>query len=361
MKLTITKRFFRIVSCAVAGALLWANSLLQAQDLHFSQYNTVPLYTNPALAGHDLDLTFSGNYRTQWKSVNSAYTTLQLTAIYPLYWKGKRDGHYGGIGASVFSDVAGQYKNFKTTAFNVSAAYNLNLSEDKYHRLSYGLQVGFIQKAINFDNLRWGESYNAFMGYDPSIPISEDQYQDAKIYPDVTAGAVWFYNPMRNYLLKGFSANSGISVAHINMPNQSPIDGVKDKLPILLKYHGGLEWSIYKNTVFSPNVLIMKQGVDQQINVGGYFGYLLWNKYKNLTNNKIRTSIHVGVWYRLEDSFIYSINIRNNHFNFGFSYDMNRSNLYRNAGTTGAYEVSLAIKKYDPKKRKRKRFSSPLY
>jgi type IX secretion system PorP/SprF family membrane protein len=166
---------------------------------------------------------------------------------------------------------------------------------------------------------------------------------------------------MKNYLLKGFSAHSGISAAHVNAPNQSPVDAIKKKLPILLKYHGGLEFSVYKNTVVSPNVLVMTQGVDKQYNVGAYIGYILWNRYKNVSNNKARTAVQLGVWYRLEDSFIYSINIRNNNFNLGFSYDMNRSDLYRNAGNTGAYEISLAVKKYDPKRRKRKRFSSPLY
>lgn len=361
MNINATLQKYKCTLLGLFGACGLTTGVVHAQDMHFSQYNTVPLYVNPALAGHDLDLTFSGNYRSQWKSVDAAYTTIQLSMVQPLYWKGKRDGHFGGLGLSVFDDRAGQFNNFRTLAVNVSAAYNLDLTQDKYHRLSYGMQAGFIQKSINFDDLRWGENYNEFMGYDPSVPIDEGQYKDSKIYPDVSLGALWYYNPLKNYLLRGFSAHSGLSAAHVNAPNQSPIDAVKKKLPILLKYHGGVEFSIYRNTVVSPNVLVMSQGVDKQYNVGLYLGYIFGNKYKNAGNNKKRTAVQLGIWHRLDDSFIYSLNIRNDYFNLGFSYDMNRSDLYRNAGNTGAYEVSLAIKKYDPKRRKRKRFSSPLY
>jgi hypothetical protein len=49
---------------------------LQAQDIHWSQFQSSPLNLNPALSGFfDGDYRFVLNHRNQWKSVTTPYNT----------------------------------------------------------------------------------------------------------------------------------------------------------------------------------------------------------------------------------------------------------------------------------------------
>ena len=55
--------------------------ILQAQDLHFSQWFNEPLLTNPANTGFipDADYRLGANYRNQWSSVMSEpYKTMSI-------------------------------------------------------------------------------------------------------------------------------------------------------------------------------------------------------------------------------------------------------------------------------------------
>ncbi|MBY0426070.1 MAG: PorP/SprF family type IX secretion system membrane protein, partial [Cytophagales bacterium] len=122
--------FFLGVSFCVQNA--------KAQDPVFSQFYAAGLYLNPALAGAEKDISFSTNYRSQWKNVVVPYTTNQYTFIYPFVSHGIKNSHKGGIGASYYNDRAGD-GNFKTNAFNANFAYNLQLSYTGLHYLSFGI------------------------------------------------------------------------------------------------------------------------------------------------------------------------------------------------------------------------------
>ena len=135
------------------------------QDAVFSQFYNSTLYLNPALAGIEDDILFSANYRSQW----NIYKTSQFSFIVP-YHKSKHAkpyGHIGGLGLSVYNDVSGEYKSFQTTGFNSNFAYNLPFDHDHLNVLSFGLQVGAIQKRVDITELNWGSQY------DPYNPLSE--------------------------------------------------------------------------------------------------------------------------------------------------------------------------------------------
>ncbi|HEY8402750.1 MAG TPA: PorP/SprF family type IX secretion system membrane protein [Cytophagaceae bacterium] len=320
------------------------------QDAHFSQYYSSGLYLNPAMAGADPNITFSSNYRTQWRSIVLPYVTSQLSMIYPIY--NSNEQHLGGVGASLFNDRAGD-GNLKTTGFSINGAYNLPLEKHRRQFISFGVQLGFIQKSIDYTNLHWGEQFNPFMGFDANGPNPSVGINTGRTYPDVSAGFFYFFNPQRDLSYSLISAYIGASAYHINKPNESLYNAWVSKLPVLYKGHAGLSVNVGKHIGISPNALFMMQYDRMHVNSGLYVSYFTNNKSKNLTPDELT----IGAWYRLGDSFIFSTGFGNDYYTLGFSYDLNTSSLRYNTMGRGAYEISMIL--HVLKKRKVKRYYTP--
>ena len=91
-----------------------------------------------------------------------------------------------------------------------------------------------------------------------------------------------------------------------------------------------------KVLTFSPQMVYQKQGPHSELNLGMYV------TKKNITG---------GIWYRDHDAFIFVLGLKNNNFNFGFSYDATLSRLKNN--TAGSIELSIAYVFSCKNKRKR--------
>ncbi len=333
--------------------ILWSIVGCHSQEAQFSQFYVSSLYLNPALAGQEGQMTFISNYRTQWRSIINPFVSNQLSFIYPLKTKEMFHNHKGGLGASVFSDRAGD-GSLRTNGFNVTAAYNLELAESSYHFFAFGLHLGFMQKSIDFTNLQWGVQYNPYLGFDANIAPNENNVITTKLYPDVAAGMMWYYNGSKDYSESNLSAFMGVSGYHLNQPNESLIKNQPSKLPILLRVHGGLEYKIGERMFVGPNFLYANQKQASQINAGLYLAFKMIDKQDGMFANG---KFSLGGWYRLGDAYIASAGFLTNYYQLGFSYDINSSNLRYATGGRGAYEISLVLRKI--KDQKLKRFSTP--
>jgi type IX secretion system PorP/SprF family membrane protein len=342
----------KFIFFCLLGGISW---LLKAQDAQFSQFYVSSLYLNPALAGQEGQLYFSSNYRMQWRSVVNPYVSNQITGVVPIKTKAELRNHKGGIGFSLYSDRAGD-GNLKTNGFNLSGAYNLPLSKNEGNCLSFGLQLGFVQKSLDYNNLQWGSQYNPFVGFDANIDPSETALQNTRLYPDLSAGFVWYLNKDRKYEDKKWSAFLGGSAYHINQPNESMAKGAIYKLPMLLRGHGGIEFQLSNKVSFSPNVLYAYQKTQSQINAGAYFGFHLFDKSSSLTSNG---KLLIGGWYRLKDAIVTTVAFATDSYQLGFSYDLNSSDLRYKTKGRGAYEISLVLRRL--KDKKMERFSTPRF
>ncbi|MCK5705623.1 MAG: type IX secretion system membrane protein PorP/SprF, partial [Cyclobacteriaceae bacterium] len=56
----------------------------------------------------------------------------------------------------------------------------------------------------------------------------------------------------------------------------------------------------------------------------------------------------VGAWYRVQDSFIASIEFLSNNLQFGFSYDWNVTSLRYNNRGAGSFEISMGYRFFKP-------------
>lgn len=328
------------------------------QDAHFSQYYASSLYLNPASAGAQPFLTFSSNYRTQWRSIVIPYVTSQISLIHPIYSNANGDErHVGGIGLSFYNDRAGD-GNFKTIGLNINGAYNLHFNKRGTNFISFGVQGGMIQKNIDYTNLEWGEQFNPYIGFDATINPNVG-VNSGTIFADIGAGFIWFINSTNKYQTdednpRGkVGAFFGVSAYHLNQPNESFYKNVFSKLPILYKGHAGLEFHLSDKVDLAPNVLVMMQNDRRLINGGMYLSYLFSQSAQVLAPSEVI----FGTWYRLNDSFIFSMGMGNQNYTLGFSYDMNSSSLRYATQGRGAYEVSLTVHRV--KEKKIKRYYSP--
>jgi len=315
----------------------------KGQDAVFSQFFNSTLYLNPALAGIEQDVTISFGHRSQWRNLLFPYTTSQFSAIVP-YYKSKHTkplGHVGGFGLSVYNDTAGENNNFKTTGGNLAFAYNLPLDHRYVNLITFGLQLGAINKRIDPDGLQWGEQYNPFLGFDATISSSDVTSLRGRTFIDINAGAFWWYNPIQTGNEMINSANSGLSISHLNNPNESLFDQDNQQLPLLYKYHGGLVLNVSHKATVSANYLIAYQDETVQNNIGSYLSY----KLTTFNQGKMTYGIaRLGGWYRINDSFILLTEFETALFKAAFSYDWNTSSLRYNDRGIGTYEINLSYK-----------------
>jgi len=330
---------------------LFALQSARSQDPVFSQFYTSSLYLNPALSGLEKDFVLGFNYRSQWAGVNLPFQTFQFSAIHPIIKQGIRSKHLGGFGGSLFLDEAGPNREVVSQGFSVASSYNFHLNRSGKHLIATALQFGVLQRQVNMDALQWSSQYSAVLGYDRSLP-GENLISDRVTSPVIHAGLVWrlvvdnHFKPMKLYY-------QGFAFSNLNRP-QGFFHDRHETSSILYKAHGGYLHSFSSGFEVSPNYLIQYQK-QAQINVGAYGAYSL-PAVTSKSASGLKLSL--GLWYRLNDSFIVTTGISTSSWNTGFSYDANRSSMSRNFLGANAFEFSFAYKINIIKEFKR--FSTPL-
>lgn len=330
-----------------------AGNKLSAQEVQFSQFYASSLYLNPAYAGMERDLAFSTNVRSQWSAAGNNNVTSQISAIIPYLSGVERKVQRGGIGISMFNDVAGA-GSIKTTGFRGTLAYTSSFNNDM-NKVSIGVQGGLTQSSLDI-NAKWPSQYNPISGgYDPSVPVNLTGGNTVKYYPVFNVGGIYSFNPSRNYYRSGTSAFVGASFSNLNRPNVSFFDANQVKGNLVSKVHGGLELHVNREFNFGPQLLIANQAnFGTQVNVGVYCNYRLNERPYGVIGN---TDLVLGLWKRLEDAYIVSVGLSNANYTVGFSYDATSSSLNTYNNGRGAYELSFSIR--NSKDRRRRRFDTP--
>ncbi|ABG59064.1 PorP/SprF family type IX secretion system membrane protein [Cytophaga hutchinsonii] len=311
----------------------------KGQDAVFSQYYSSGLYLNPAFAAAEPATSVGFNSRVQWKSITTPYTTNQASLIVPLYRSSNKALNLGGLGLSVFQNKAGDI-GLTSLGVNINAAFVIPLNEQNH--ILTGVQVGFMQKTIDFTKGQWGSQFSPVNGFDSSIDPGEYNFIASHTYPDVSFGAIYYNNPRREIREQGKSFYLGYSAYHFNKPNESVIKDQNSALPVLSKIIAGGEFSLNETWNISPNALIAMQNTAMQINVGVY-GTFSFGDVES--NSLVPSRLIAGVWYRVKDSYIGSFGIGNKFYTLGISYDMNSSTLRHSSSAkgAGAYEISIKI------------------
>jgi len=292
---------------------------LHAQDPEFSQFYANQIYLNPALAGNSICPRVSAGYRMQWPNIYGTYSTVGVSV--------DRYAHSlkGGVGLMVMQDRAAQ-GTLNTTG--IGAIYAPHIKLGPRVSISFAIQAGWWQKAVNWGKLTFGDQIDPTNGFVNATQETPGVAAHGNF--DLAAGMVLTSD---HFFIGG-------AVHHIFEQNESLLHGTSP-LPRKYTVHAGGNIPIggkYSNTFVSPNIMYRQQGDFQQLNLGVYF------KKQNIVG---------GLWYRGRDSFIMLLGLEAGAFRIGYSYDVTISKLTNE--TAGAHEISLGYqftcKKPKPKYR----------
>jgi type IX secretion system PorP/SprF family membrane protein len=345
--------FFRL--CALLLYLFAGKAW--GQEVRFSQYQSVPVLTNPALAGAEGDYSVDMNYRIQNVGL-IAYRTGYFSFTVPLYDQAQEPRHVGGLSIGAVHDMAGETGEIVSTAASLSGAYSIFFDQYGVHSLTFGVQGEFVQTRIDFGELLW-PSQVTFDGFDISRPATQ-LIQGRSDYLRFNAGLLWSYNPAKN-LLKGTAGTrmfAGLAFSNLNSPEQSFLQEGSYSLPMLYKLHGGVEIPLKGRMSLVPDFMVMMQNQVYQYTLG-----TLVNMSRELRSpaNPLVTEINIfaGAWYRSSDALVLLIGASHRKFSTAFSYDINTVPNKAGINAQGGVELSLAIRFL--KNNKPRKIASPLF
>ena len=307
--------------------------LIQAQDLHFSQFFNSPLTTNPANTGFipDADYRIGAHYRNQWSSILSApYKTVSLFADAQLL-RNKIENGWLGIGGVILSDVAGS-GGLRSTKIYGSLAYHQMLGNNSL--LSAGFNLGWANKYIDQSKLKYPDQFDGRF-FDHTIVTSDHvELANSSInYFDIQAGLNYAYFPNDDVYI-----NAGYSIHHVNQPQETFFSNITDSSKIALRHIGFINAIVKVNerVIINPNAFYSNQARSSEFVLGLNANY-------NLAEGGEKQLI-AGLYYRVGDAVIPMLGFELKNVRFTFSYDVTTSALHNFNNMQGASEFNLLKK-----------------
>lgn len=313
--------FFGLIGLIISNAS-------SAQDLHFSQYFNSPLLTNPANTGFEPDADWRAgiNYRNQWAGVtDNPYKTMSAWADAQLF-NDRFENGWVGAGLVLLNDEAGS-GNLTSTKVYGSVAYHQLVGYKSL--LSGGFGFGAVNKRIDLTKLTFNDQWNGKF-FDVTIPSNEVFNATSVWYFDLNAGLNYALFPSDNAYI-----NAGISVDHINMPNESFFSNTTADTKVPMRFNTFINGSFKINNqwIVNPNVYFSMMAKATEI-VGGM------NAHYNLSGDGNMQLIG-GVYYRAKDAVIPMVGVTVAGISATVSYDATSSALGTYSQTLGAYELSV--------------------
>ncbi len=340
----------------IAAILLFAFcSHLKAQDPRFAQFYASPDQLNPALnVVYEGQARFIINYRDQWASVLND-VPFRTMAAHLDYRFNVAKNDYFAVGINGLRDEAGS-SNFNTLNGNLNLSYMKYLGggRNKSYYLVAGAQGGFGQRKIDLGNLWFSEQFDdASTSIDFNLPTGEAVNTQSNLYPDFSAGLMWYT------IIRDNSFYIGGALYHINSPNVSLYENQID--PLLQRYvgHLGGELQLNNNLSLLPAAAVYFQGPSTDINLGANV------RYSSGDND---LAMRIGAWAHLSNQLENSMSLEAltvttllemETWTLGLSYDINVSQLVTASNSKGAFEASFTY--IIPEKGRRSRVSCPKF
>ena len=343
----ITQRHFsrdRVLSFLGVGLL--ALNTAFAQDVHFTQYGMQPLLQSPAMAGVGHDMRGVLQYRNQWASVTTPFTTTAFNFDMQLKQKRGKAGFFA-FGINFFTDKAGDAQ-LKSTQGALSVAYHIKTGENS--TLGAGLMGGIAQRSIDPSGLQWGEQYDGG-GYNAQIPTGESLNAQSFTFVDLGMGGVWHYNSTSGAqdvaTNQSTQATLGFGYFHVTRPTYTFL-GAQEQLNAKLVLHGNARFSVGEgNAAVVPSFQYSKQGASTELMLGAMFRYVLTPTSKVTGFNK-GSALSLGPVLRMRDAIAVAALVETGRMSVGFSYDINTSALNKASNGQGAFELTLRFVNPNP-------------
>lgn len=327
------KKWFIILLVAVFPRLGKAQVDPIFSQIHFSPVSLNPAATGVFYGGYRL----MSNYKTQWATVGTPYTTYQASFDMPIIdniWV----NDFVAIGVNVISDDAGT-SNFLNNGAMLSVSYGKALDPREENFITVGFSGGAYQRSVTVDGLNWESQFNR-VGFDPSLPSGESFVTNGgggaqALHPDFGLGIHYVYNNESTLLFKG-----GASMHHITRPTYQ-FFGAVNQVYRRLNIHAELKAKPSGSTLsFWPRMLWSAQGPNRYLYVGSDFHWLL-QEAGNITGSVKEITLALGPYYRHRDGMGFQTRLRVGGLMFGASYDFNLSQLRVATNNLGGPEILL--------------------
>ncbi len=304
----------------------------KAQDPQFSQFYAAPLYLNPALTGNTYQDRIILNYRKQWLGIAPGYETFCAG------YDHNEPKLHSGFGGMVLRDKAGT----NGLAFTHAAfSYSYEARIDHKRAIRFGTRLGYTIR--DFDRGAYVFADQVIRENDPTS--IETGLRDRNAYFDASTGALYFSEQFW----------FGVSMNHLNRPQQTLMLNGDAQLPVRYSFHTGYRFStdgqklMRSHTTMTIAAHYKAQDKWDQLDLGAYvdherFNLGLW--YRGLPGLK---SYKPG--YPNDESIIAMVGFTTEQqLKIVYSYDVTISMLSMRSG--GAHEISLI---YEWPKRSRNR------
>lgn len=319
--------FISILCCPLSG-----------QDALFYQSFAAPLGLNPAMSGQaDGNFRISSVYRDQWRSlVDKPFATFSLTADGKFSISKKRENQdYFGAGIHFTSDKVGIIA-FSTNELGVSTAFHKSLDKRLNQYLSFGVQMSFLQRNVNYENLDFEDEFNGVNAFTDTssevLPINNFGYQSLSL------GLNYSISPT-----KYIDAFAGISL--YNAVYSSLRNNIRDRR---YQAYGGFSYDLQNKWSIIPRAIYARQGPHQQMIIGSHFRRQLVDKFSE--------AVEFGTAVRLVndvdgfgvESAILTLGIDLKGMLIGLSYEAGLNTVGNRFRNQGVFELSFRyVGEYD--------------
>jgi type IX secretion system PorP/SprF family membrane protein len=249
---------------------------------------------------------------------------------------------YAGLGVFFINDVGGDSKiSLKSGGINLSG--NLPLSTSEW--ISAGIQTSFNNRSADLTNLLFYSQWNG-SSLDGLIPSGEENQFNSFSYLDAGAGISYNYKPSPNATL-GYSETAfqmGLSLSHINRPNQRLNSFSDDKLYAKLCVHANFKYGISDVSALEFSVVQFFQGKHKETNIG----FFLRNRLKE--SSRVTTFVNgqyvtLGSYFRLTGAITPYVAMDLGPFKIGLSYDYELGKVSRAYNHSIEFFMSYLISK----------------
>jgi len=206
---------------------------------------------NPAYAGMDNSLSFTGLYRKQWSGLTNSPITQNINVHMPLYILS------GGIGINVENDKLGLEQNLLATL-----SYNFQIPVGKIGILALGASGGIFQKTLDGSLILTPEGqYEGFtINHNDDLPLPTAEMSE--LTPTFNAG-IYFQTE---------SFEVGLSTINIQEP---VIEGTFFSTTLSRNYffNAAYQFDLLKGITAHPSILIKSDFVETQMEASILFKY----------------------------------------------------------------------------------------
>lgn len=305
--------------------LIYFNTFF-GQDVHLSQFYTAQQNLNPALSGYyEGDYRIASNYRRQWAQIGDPIVTTMIAFDKKIHF------YSDEIDAGIIV-IKDQFSGFGLNTYKIllTGSYKKTIN---YNEFRAGIQVGPVLKSTRLSTQTFPNQWVYDTGeFNQTVSNQENTLSENQNYLDANFGVAW------SKTFRKFKPIVGLSIFHINQPKDSYHENPTERLKMRYAFHGEAVITINSSISLEPKLLYMWTTNTKDALIGS-------NISKKL-NHKSVHKIYAGVLYRdgfsrNNDAIIPIIGFTYNQFDFGFSYDINISELSAYSSRKSTLEFSL--------------------